>query len=127
MLSKTICFFGIDDIISTIPEPTIKILTTKLEVLFACQRTQYSTVFTLAASPTDVILKENHEISIFSTMIATSERDLDDLQLDNLIMSFKGMYQESIYLFNKYYLEYGAEYSVENLVWLTNFILQKSE
>ena len=45
----------------------------------------------------------------------------------NSLKSFKGISEEEVRISNRYYSQYGSEYSVENLAWLNDRILNTYE
>jgi len=51
---------------------------------------------------------------------------IDEMVIEpiNFIMSFKNLDDAAICMINRYYAEYGASFTVDNLSWLADMILQ---
>ena len=63
------------------------------------------------------------------TREAAALLDLETVNLDptNLLKTFKGIMEEEVRVSNRYYYQYGSEYSVENFAWSNDRILNTCE
>ena len=60
---------------------------------------------------------------------ATSLLDLEavNFNLKNLLKNYKGIGKEEVRVLNRYYFHYGSDYSMENLAWSNDQLLNTCE
>ena len=126
-LAKSIMFYDMDDVFNILPSETVKLLEEKLEVLFACQRTVGEATELLATEPSNTV----HQAALGTAMAseASALSTLEQVPLDptSLLKNFKGIGEEEVRASNSYYARYGSVYSVENLAWSNDRLLNTCE
>ena len=126
-LSKALTFYDMTDVYQVLPEATVLDLERKLQAVHACQAEESRIESALISSPTDGNLLS--ELNAIQASLQTSTQNLQDTPIatTNLIQSFKNVDEATIKRSNSYYARYGASWSVENLSWSADYILNTCE
>ena len=126
-LGKYIIFYDMDDIFNIIPSKTVKLLEGKLEELFAAQRVINQTRDLLASDPLNAALQTDLATAVADGNRAIVELEVVTLEPLDLLRIYKGISEEDIRVSNRYYSQYGSCYSVENLAWSNDRLLNTCE
>ena len=111
------------DVFQILPEATIKDLELKLRAVHACQGEEEDAQVALGDDPTNVGLIA--DLARIQASLASRTQILQGTTINttNLIKSFKDLDETTIKLSNSYYAKYGSSWSVENLSWSSDYIL----
>ena len=72
---------------------------------------------------TNPTLRDSNVVAEAAEQIVSTELDAINIEATNLITSFKTIYSATIRQSNRYYDKFSATYTVENLVWSSEHIL----
>merc|ERR1740124_409077 len=95
----------------------------KLKDLFNAQALVESAANSLATNTTDSTLK----LAVANFVAERQSAEEVAIDLVDLLKNYKGIAEETVRVFNRYYSRFRAEYSMENLAWSPNRILQRFE
>ena len=116
-----------DDVFNVIPSETVTLLEEKVEKLFSVQRVLDQATDLLATDPTNKELRADLDAAIALNKRATVELEEVPLAHVNLLKNYKGITEEEVRGSNRYYSQYGSDYSVENLAWSNERLLNMCE
>jgi hypothetical protein len=126
-LSKALMFFDMKDVFEIIPEHTIDLLEVKLQNMFRNQADLQEAEDRMLLNATDADLQTDQRLA--TQAVASSIQALNAVEITtiDLFSDFKLVDETTIRRSNTYYAQYGAEYTVENLSWSTDHILNTCE
>ena len=98
-----------------------------MQDLFSCQDELCKTADDLLGDPGDTALTTLNESGTLDLATSTLELEAIDIITIVLLTSFKAVATTKIRLSNRYYAQYGVEYTVENHAWSADKILATCE
>ena len=122
-LSKALTFFDMHDVFQIVPEHTVDQIRAQLQHLFQCQQDLSTTSTALLADSTNTALLDAKTAAVTAEQVASIQLDAIDIEASDLLTTFKTIDTATIRQSNRYYAEFGATYTVENLVWSSERIL----
>ena len=126
-LSKALTLYDMTDVFQVLPDVTVLDLEQKLRAVHACQTKEDRVKLALVDDPSDTGLIA--DLAKIEASLATLTQNLQETSVNSndLIKSFKDVEESTIKRSNCYYAKYGALWSVENLSWSSDYILNSCE
>ena len=95
-LSKAIMFYGMDDVFNILPSETVKLLESKLDVLFTSQELINVASDFLATNPGNQVFRNDLSTAVAAGDTAIAELESVSLEPTNLLKNYKGISEEEV-------------------------------
>ena len=102
-LSKAIMFYDMDDVFNILPSETVKLLESKLDVLFTSQALINEASDFLATDPGNQVFRNDLLTAVAAGDTAITELESVSLEPTNLLKNYKGITEEEVQTSNRYY------------------------
>jgi len=116
-----------DDMFDVIPCKSVNVLEEKLDKIFSPQRVFDQASNLLATDPNNAELQADLATAVAQSEVANMELEGMPLAPLNLAKNYRGITEAKLSRSNRYYLQYGSDYSVENLAWSNDRLLNTYE
>ena len=126
-LSKAIMFYDMDDVFNILPSKTVKLLESKLDVLFTRQASINEASNFLATDQGNYVFRNDLSTAVAAGDTAIAKLESVSLEPTNLLKNYKGITEDEVRTSNRYYSQYRSDYLVENLAWTNDRLLNTCE